>query len=106
MRSTSDGFHAVQGIELGKNEFEQTALEEELEAARWAVGCHDFLQLVNDTFAGDDLDGQCVIDEIGEKREEFEFDIDGAVVKIDQVAYRNDFSTSDFYCIVFELLSN
>lgn len=38
-----------------------------------------------------------VIDEIGEKRDEFEFDIDGAVVKIDQVAYRNDFSTSAKY---------
>jgi DNA ligase (NAD+) len=38
-----------------------------------------------------------VIDEIGEKREEFEFDIDGAVVKIDQVAYRADFSTSAKY---------
>ncbi|WP_243143514.1 NAD-dependent DNA ligase LigA [Pseudobutyrivibrio xylanivorans] len=38
-----------------------------------------------------------VIDEIGEKREEFEFDIDGAVVKIDQVAYRNDFPTSAKY---------
>ncbi|SDH30597.1 DNA ligase (NAD+) [Pseudobutyrivibrio sp. 49] len=38
-----------------------------------------------------------VIDEIGEKREEFEFDIDGAVVKIDQVAYRGDFSTSAKY---------
>ena len=38
-----------------------------------------------------------VIDEIGEKRGEFHFDIDGAVVKIDQVAYRNDFSTSAKY---------
>ncbi|SCZ79279.1 NAD-dependent DNA ligase LigA [Pseudobutyrivibrio xylanivorans] len=38
-----------------------------------------------------------VIDEIGEKREEFPFDIDGAVVKIDQVAYRGDFSTSSKY---------
>lgn len=38
-----------------------------------------------------------VIDEIGEKRDEFKFDIDGAVVKIDQVAYRNDFSTSAKY---------
>ncbi|SHI57698.1 NAD-dependent DNA ligase LigA [Pseudobutyrivibrio xylanivorans] len=38
-----------------------------------------------------------VIDEIGEKREEFEFDIDGAVVKIDQVVYRADFSTSAKY---------
>ena len=38
-----------------------------------------------------------VIDEIGEKREEFEFDIDGAVVKIDQVVYRGDFSTSAKY---------
>ncbi len=38
-----------------------------------------------------------VIDEIGEKRGEFPFDIDGAVVKIDQVAYRNDFSTSAKY---------
>lgn len=38
-----------------------------------------------------------VIDEIGEKRAEFDFDIDGAVVKIDQVAYRNDFSTSAKY---------
>ena len=38
-----------------------------------------------------------VIDEIGEKRGEFPFDIDGAVVKIDQVAYRSDFSTSAKY---------
>lgn len=38
-----------------------------------------------------------VIDEIGEKREEFPFDIDGAVVKIDQVAYRGDFSSSSKY---------
>lgn len=38
-----------------------------------------------------------VIDEIGEKRGEFPFDIDGAVVKIDQVAYRSDFSTSTKY---------
>ena len=38
-----------------------------------------------------------VIDEIGEKRGEFPFDIDGAVVKIDQVTYRNDFSTSAKY---------
>lgn len=38
-----------------------------------------------------------VIDEIGEKRDQFEFDIDGAVVKIDQVAYRADFSTSAKY---------
>lgn len=38
-----------------------------------------------------------VIDEIGEKRGEFPFDIDGAVVKIDQVTYRNDFSTSTKY---------
>ncbi len=38
-----------------------------------------------------------VIDEIAELRGEFPFDIDGAVVKIDQVAYRNDFSTSSKY---------
>ncbi len=38
-----------------------------------------------------------VIDEIGELRGTFPFDIDGAVVKIDQVAYRNDFSTSAKY---------
>ncbi len=38
-----------------------------------------------------------VIDEIGEKRAEFEFDIDGAVVKIDQTAYRADFPTSAKY---------
>ena len=38
-----------------------------------------------------------VIDEIGELRGEFPFDIDGAVVKIDQVSYRNDFSTSAKY---------
>lgn len=38
-----------------------------------------------------------VIDEIGDLRGEFPFDIDGAVVKIDQVAYRNDFSTSAKY---------
>ncbi len=38
-----------------------------------------------------------VIDEIGELRGTLPFDIDGAVVKIDQVAYRNDFSTSAKY---------
>ncbi len=37
------------------------------------------------------------IDYIGENRSEFEFDIDGAVVKIDQVDYRNDFPTSAKY---------
>lgn len=38
-----------------------------------------------------------VIDEIGDLRGQFPFDIDGAVVKIDQVSYRNDFSTSAKY---------
>ncbi|MCR5415259.1 MAG: NAD-dependent DNA ligase LigA [Pseudobutyrivibrio sp.] len=38
-----------------------------------------------------------IIDEIGELRGEFPFDIDGAVVKIDQVAYRSDFSASAKY---------
>ena len=38
-----------------------------------------------------------VIDQIGDLRGEFPFDIDGAVVKIDQVEYRNDFSTSAKY---------
>ncbi|MCR5580528.1 MAG: NAD-dependent DNA ligase LigA [Pseudobutyrivibrio sp.] len=38
-----------------------------------------------------------VIDEIGELRGQFPYDIDGAVVKIDQVAYRSDFSTSSKY---------
>ncbi len=38
-----------------------------------------------------------VIDEIGDLRGEFPYDIDGAVVKIDQIAYRNDFSTSSKY---------
>jgi DNA ligase (NAD+) len=38
-----------------------------------------------------------VIDEIGDLRGQFPFDIDGAVVKIDQVAYRSDFSTSAKY---------
>jgi DNA ligase (NAD+) len=37
------------------------------------------------------------IDEIGDKRADFDFDIDGAVVKIDQVSYRGDFSTSAKY---------
>ena len=38
-----------------------------------------------------------VIDEIGELRGTFPFDIDGAVVKIDQISYRSDFSTSSKY---------
>ncbi len=38
-----------------------------------------------------------VIDEIGDMRSEFEFDIDGAVVKIDQTEYRGDFPTSAKY---------
>lgn len=37
------------------------------------------------------------IDEIGNMRENLEYDIDGAVVKIEQVAFRNDFSTSSKY---------
>ena len=37
------------------------------------------------------------IDEIGDLRGTFPYDIDGAVVKIDQVGYRNDFSTSAKY---------
>jgi len=38
-----------------------------------------------------------VIDQIGDLRGDYPFDIDGAVVKIDQVSYRNDFSTSAKY---------
>ncbi|MCR5144347.1 MAG: NAD-dependent DNA ligase LigA [Lachnospiraceae bacterium] len=37
------------------------------------------------------------IDEIGEMRGNLEYDIDGAVVKIDQVAYRNDFPAGSKY---------
>lgn len=37
------------------------------------------------------------IDEIGESRGEFAYDIDGAVVKIEQVAYRNDFPAGSKY---------
>ncbi len=37
------------------------------------------------------------IDEIAEKRGEFDFDIDGAVVKIDQISYRNDFPAGSKY---------
>ena len=37
------------------------------------------------------------IDEIGEMRGELEYDIDGAVVKIDEVALRNDFSAGSKY---------
>lgn len=38
-----------------------------------------------------------VIDEIANLRENFEFDIDGAVVKINQVYYRNDFPAGSKY---------
>ncbi|MCR4829912.1 MAG: NAD-dependent DNA ligase LigA [Pseudobutyrivibrio sp.] len=38
-----------------------------------------------------------VIDEIGDLRGTFPYDIDGAVVKIDQISYRSDFSTSSKY---------
>lgn len=37
------------------------------------------------------------IDEIGEKRGEYPYDIDGAVIKIDQVAYRDDFPAGSKY---------
>ncbi len=37
------------------------------------------------------------IDEIGNMRSELPFDIDGAVVKIDQIAYRNDFPSGAKY---------
>ena len=37
------------------------------------------------------------IDKIGEKRGELEYDIDGAVVKIDQIAYRDDFPAGSKY---------
>lgn len=37
------------------------------------------------------------IDAIGESRGELAFDIDGAVIKIDQVAYRNDFPAGSKY---------
>ncbi len=37
------------------------------------------------------------IDEIAEKRGDFDFDIDGAVVKIAQIAYRNDFPAGSKY---------
>ncbi len=37
------------------------------------------------------------IDEIGDMRSELPFDIDGAVVKIDQIAYRNDFPSGAKY---------
>ena len=37
------------------------------------------------------------IDEIGEMRSRLPFDLDGAVVKIDQIAYRNDFPAGSKY---------
>ncbi|MCD8300582.1 MAG: NAD-dependent DNA ligase LigA [Clostridiales bacterium] len=37
------------------------------------------------------------IDDIGERRGEFDHDIDGAVVKIDQIAYRGDFPAGSKY---------
>lgn len=37
------------------------------------------------------------IDAIGEKRGEYPYDIDGAVVKIDQIAYRDDFPAGSKY---------
>lgn len=37
------------------------------------------------------------IDRIGQMRSELDFDIDGAVVKLDQIAYRNDFPAGSKY---------
>lgn len=37
------------------------------------------------------------IDSIGEKRGDLKYDIDGAVIKIDQIAYRNDFPAGSKY---------
>lgn len=47
--------------------------------------CHNADEVIN------------VINKIGEMRSELPFDIDGAVVKIDQVAYRNDFPSGSKY---------
>ena len=38
-----------------------------------------------------------VIDEIGEMRGGLDFDLDGAVIKVDQIAYRNDFPQGSKY---------
>lgn len=37
------------------------------------------------------------IDEIAEMRDKLEYDIDGAVVKIDQIQYRDDFPAGSKY---------
>ena len=62
---------------------------DELKAQGVAVVPHVLCQTAEEVLAA--------IDEIGEHRGDYEYDIDGAVVKIDQVEYRNDFPAGSKY---------
>ncbi len=52
---------------------------------------------VDHTLCGTASEVSDAIDAIGESRGELDFDIDGAVVKIDQIAYRQDFPAGSKY---------
>lgn len=39
----------------------------------------------------------CALDKIGEERENYKYDIDGAVIKIEQIEYRDDFQAGSKY---------
>lgn len=66
-----------------------TAALDELQAQGVAVVPHVLCRTAEEVLAA--------IDEIGEHRGDYSYDIDGAVVKIDQVEYRNDFPAGSKY---------
>lgn len=66
-----------------------TAALDELQAQGVAVVPHVICQTAEEVLAA--------IEEIGEHRGDYSYDIDGAVVKIDQVEYRNDFPAGSKY---------
>lgn len=68
---------------------QHTAGLDELAAQGVAVVPHVLCDTADEVLAA--------IDEIGEHRGDYPYDIDGAVVKIEQVAYRNDFPAGSKY---------
>ena len=57
----------------------------------------DGIKIVPSVLCTTDEEILAQIDAIGEARGDLEYDIDGAVIKIDQVAYRNDFPAGSKY---------
>ena len=75
--------------------------EDELMASHHAglerLAKEDGIKIVPSVLCTTDEEILAQIDAIGEARGDLEYDIDGAVIKIDQVAYRNDFPAGSKY---------